>query len=106
MGRRVERFTHKASGEAGVSSDLAINLDQSLFDNLLHLISSEGVLQPISKKHYQGNALPLLMWSSRRFRSLRTRESGIPQSALLTTDTHDRLHISQRACQASNGEGH
>lgn len=43
--------THKASRKGDVCADFAINLNESLHRDLLHFISSQGILQPISQEN-------------------------------------------------------
>ena len=40
---------HEASGELGVSPGLAVNLDQTLLHDGLHLLHGDGVLQTVPK---------------------------------------------------------
>lgn len=58
---------HLSEGISGVSSDLSIDLDESLLvlDDLSGLISVEGVLQSLLEQHGQGNALSKLVGTGR-----------------------------------------
>jgi len=55
---------HEASGEGVVSSDLAINLDEALLDNLLHLLVRESIPQTVPKEQCHGEALTRLVGAS------------------------------------------
>ena len=46
--------THEASGIALVCAHFAIDLNESLVDNLLHFCVGEGVLQAVTEKHHHG----------------------------------------------------
>lgn len=65
-------LTHEASGVGDVSADLAVDLDKSLHADFLNLISSQSVLQPIPQEDDEGQALPQLVGTSGRPRSLGT----------------------------------
>merc|ERR1719228_1424260 len=52
---------HKASGELGVGPELAINLDQSLLTDGLHLLHGEGILQTVPQEKSYGKRLSLLV---------------------------------------------
>jgi hypothetical protein len=41
---------HEAGGEAGIRPHVAVNLDQALLHNRLHLLHGQGVLQPIPEE--------------------------------------------------------
>lgn len=57
-------LTHEARWICRISSNLAINFNQPLFNNLLYFIRSERVLQTVSEKQNEGETFPPLVWSS------------------------------------------
>lgn len=52
---------HEASGVGGISADLAVNSDQALLQDGLHLLARQRVLQTVAQHQHQGQALPLLV---------------------------------------------
>lgn len=65
---------HETSWVGGISSDLAIDLDQALHDNSLGLAGVESILETISDEDDQGHAITELVRTSRRTRSIGTGE--------------------------------
>jgi len=57
---------HDAEGESGISSNLAVDLDEAflVFNNLQCLLTGESVSQSISKEHGKWDALSSLVGSS------------------------------------------
>merc|ERR1719452_299508 len=52
---------HKASGEPGVSPQLAVNLDQTLLADGFHLLHGQGVLETVPEEKCNGKGLRLLV---------------------------------------------
>lgn len=67
------KLTHKSSRVGDVGADLAVNLDEPLHADLLHLISSQSVLEAVPQEDDEGQALPQLVGTGGRTRSLRGR---------------------------------
>jgi len=64
---------HESGGELDVSSDLAVDSDQSLLENHEHLSLGEGESQSVSQEDDQGQTLSRLVRTSRGFGS---KDSG------------------------------
>mmetsp|Transcript_32294 Transcript_32294/g.83819 ORF Transcript_32294/g.83819 Transcript_32294/m.83819 type:complete len:212 (-) Transcript_32294:7-642(-) len=56
---------HETSGEGLVSADLAVNLDEALHEDGVHLSAVEGVLKAVPQKKDEGKGLPELVGTSR-----------------------------------------
>merc|ERR1719376_112172 len=54
---------HEASGELGVGPELAIDLDQALLTDSLHLLHGEGILQTVPQEQSYGQRLSLFVGS-------------------------------------------
>lgn len=67
-------LTHESSGVGDVGADLAIDLDESLHADLLHLIPSQGVLEAVPQENDEGQALPQLVGTGGRTGSLEEPE--------------------------------
>lgn len=65
------QLTHESSRVGDVGADLAIDLDEPLHADLLHLISSQGILEAVPQEDDEGQALPQLVGTGGRTRSLR-----------------------------------
>jgi len=52
---------HEASGEFGVSSDLVVDLDESLGNNQGDFTSGQGVFETVAEEHAQGKTLAQLV---------------------------------------------
>lgn len=61
---------HEAGGEGGISADLSVNRDQALHEDESNLTTGQGVLESVTQKDHQGQALAKLVGTSRRTRSL------------------------------------
>ena len=48
---------HEAGGEAGVGADLAVNLDQTLDNNIGHLAAGKSVLETVADENVEGKTL-------------------------------------------------
>lgn len=70
-------LTHESSGVGDVGADLAINLDEPLHADLLHLIPSQGVFEAVPQENDEGHALPQFVGTGGRTRSLKEPE-GLP----------------------------
>jgi hypothetical protein len=57
---------HEASGESGVGSDLAVDLDQSLHENGVNLSAVQGVLETVSQEDDERQRLSQLVGTGRR----------------------------------------
>lgn len=57
---------HEASGEGGVGSDLAVDLDQSLHENGVDLSTVQGVLETVSQEDDERQRLSQLVGTGRR----------------------------------------
>lgn len=68
---RRNQLTHESSRVGDVGADLAIDLDEPLHADLLHLISSQGILEAIPQEDDEGQALPQLVGTGGRTRSLK-----------------------------------
>jgi hypothetical protein len=55
---------HESSGESGVSSDLAVDLDESLLDDHGDLTSSECVFESVAQQDHHGEALTQFVGAS------------------------------------------
>lgn len=66
-------LTHESSRVGDVGADLAIDLDEPLHADLLHLVPSQGVLEAVPQENDEGQALPQLVGTGGRTRSLRSR---------------------------------
>lgn len=64
-------LTHESSRVGDVGADLAVDLDEPLHADLLHLIPSQGVLEAVPQEDDEGQALPQLVGTGGRTRSLR-----------------------------------
>lgn len=67
------RLTHESSRVGDVSADLAVDLDEPLHADLLHLISSQGVLEAVPQEDDEGQALSQLVGTGGRTWSLKGR---------------------------------
>lgn len=74
-------LTHESSGVGDVGADLAVDLDEPLHADLLHLIPSQGVLEAIPQEDDEGQALPQLVGTGGRTRSLGRNQSGYFRSS-------------------------
>jgi hypothetical protein len=63
---------HETSWVGGISSDLAINLDQALHDNGLGLARVESILEAVSDEDDEGHAVAELVRTGGRTRSVGT----------------------------------
>lgn len=54
-------LTHEARRVGDVGANFAVDLDEPLHANLLHLISGQGVLQPVPQEDDQREAFPQLV---------------------------------------------
>jgi hypothetical protein len=70
----VKILTHEASREGGVSSNLVVHLDETLHQNVGNLLLGKGILQSVSEKNDERQALTELVRSSRGTRSLITKK--------------------------------
>lgn len=70
-------LTHESSGVGDIGADLAIDLDESLHADLLHLIPSQGVLEAVPQENDEGQALPQLVGTSGRTGSLEVPEETL-----------------------------
>ncbi len=62
------------TGRVGaVSANLAINLDQALFNNSSDLAAIQSIFQSVTEEDVKGERFAELMWARRRTRSLRKR---------------------------------
>jgi len=52
---------HEASGEFGVSSDLVVDLDESLGHNQGDFTAGQGVFETVAEEHAQGKTLAQLV---------------------------------------------
>merc|ERR1712205_127118 len=57
---------HEATGVVGVCADLAVDLDETLHEDLLHLLFGEGVLETVAQHKDEGQALAQLVGAGRR----------------------------------------
>lgn len=57
-------LTHESSGEVLVSSDFAVDFDQSLHGDLLYFIICQGILKTVPQEHNEGERFPQLVGSS------------------------------------------
>lgn len=64
------KLTHESSRVGDIGADLAINLDEPLHADLLHFIPSQGVLEAVPQEDDEGQALPQLVGTGGRTRSL------------------------------------
>lgn len=64
-------LTHEPSRVGDVGADLAVDLDEPLHADLLHLISGQGVLEAVPQEDDEGQALPQLVGTGGRTRSLK-----------------------------------
>ena len=60
---------HESSGEGRVGTDLAVDLNVTLHEDLGDLALGESKLQAVAKHHHEGEALTELVGSGRRTRS-------------------------------------
>jgi len=60
---RAGRHTHESSWVGGIRADLAVDLDETLHDNLGHLGAVESVLKTISQEDQQRQRLAQLVWT-------------------------------------------
>lgn len=60
-GKTKKYLTHEASRVCDVSPDFSVNLDQTLFQDLLHLIISQGILKAIPEENNQWQTLAQLV---------------------------------------------
>lgn len=67
----ISELTHESSRVGDVGADLAVDLDEPLHADLLHLIPSQGVLEAVPQEDDEGQALPQLVGTGGRTRSLR-----------------------------------
>lgn len=67
---------HDAEGEAGISPDFVVNLDQAflILNDLHSLLATESVVESVSQKDGQRNALAALVGASRGSSSVNTTE--------------------------------
>ena len=61
---------HESCGEGGIGAHLAVDLDQTLVDDLCHLRTGQGVLQLVTEDEDDRQGLAKLVWSSGRTGSL------------------------------------
>jgi len=88
---------HESSGEVDIGSDLAVDLDQSLHEDLLDLGTGERVVQSVTKEEDEWEALTLLVGSLGWLRGVDAGKlvqhpvvGGIePLQMLLLTSGHD-----------------
>lgn len=86
---------HLAKRESGVSSDLSVDLDESLLvlDDLLSLVSGESVLESLLEENGEWDALSKLVWTSRWLGSVHSLEfSEVP--LLWSGDSLDNFSLS------------
>lgn len=67
------KLTHESSRVGDISADLAVDLDEPLHADLLYLVPSQGVLEAVPQEDDEGQALPQLVGTGGRTRSLRRR---------------------------------
>ena len=79
--RTTSELTHESSGVGDIGADLAVDLDEPLHADLLHLIPSQGVLEAIPQEDDEGQALPQLVGTGGRTRSLRKNMSDYFRSS-------------------------
>jgi hypothetical protein len=65
------RLTHESSGEGLVSSDLSVDLDESLLDNGGDFSSGKSVLQSVSEEDGEREGLSELVGTGRGSGSLK-----------------------------------
>lgn len=65
---------HETSWVVGVRSDLGVDLDQSLHNNLGDLSTIQSILQTVAKEDNEWETVALLMGTWRRLWCVRTRE--------------------------------
>lgn len=66
----MARLTHKSSRIGDIGADLAVNLDEPLHADFLHLIPSQGILEAVPQENNEGQALPQFVRTGGRTRSL------------------------------------
>ena len=54
---------HESSWEVDIGSDLAVDLDQSLHEDLLDLLTGESVVQSVTEEENEWETLTLLVGS-------------------------------------------
>ena len=64
--KRRAIHTHEASGEVGVSADLAVDQDLALDDDQASLTTGQRVVETVAQQDDQGQALTRLVRASRR----------------------------------------
>lgn len=63
---KQSKYTHEAGGVVGVGSDLSIDLDNALHDNVGNLALVQRKLQAITEQNDEGKRLAQLVGSGRR----------------------------------------
>lgn len=64
---------HETGGEGGISADLSVDRDQTLHEDESNLTAGQGVLESVTQKDHQGQALAELVGTSSGTRSLFSR---------------------------------
>lgn len=54
-------LTHETSREGGISANFPIDFDQTLINNPLHLVTIEGILEPVTQEHNERDAFTQLV---------------------------------------------
>lgn len=67
------KLTHESSGVGHIGADLAVDLDEPLHADLLNLIPSQGILEAVPQEDDEGQALPQLVGTGGRTRSLKEK---------------------------------
>lgn len=68
------QLTHESSGVSWVGPYFAINFDETLFDDLEHLIAGERVLEAVAQENDQRQALSQLVRARRGSRRVYSAE--------------------------------
>lgn len=81
--------THESSWVGDVGADLAVDLDEPLHADLLHLIPSQGILEAVPQEDDEGQALPQLVGTGGGTRSLEEKSIMLDQNKLLSYFLHE-----------------
>lgn len=82
------KLTHESSGVGDISADLAVDLDEPLHADLLNLVPSQGILEAVPQKDDEGQALPQLVGTGGRTRSLKEKSIMLDQIEWMTVLFH------------------
>ena len=66
-------LTHKASRVSNISPDFSINFNQSLFENLFHLVIRQSIFEAVPEEYNEGQTLAQLVRTSGRTWCLQQR---------------------------------